>query len=107
MQFVGYNTTEAQLYTTNQRIARVDNCNGFRAINTGDTPVRVNGQLLYPGTVGTNNGEGETIGGNLGEIYLGYIDIAFEAPIGARPEVSIRQKYYVLDTILNSQNLIR
>jgi hypothetical protein len=107
MQFIGYNTTGSQKYNVDQLVARVDNCNGFFAINTGDCPVRVNDQILYPGTPGTNSGEGMTVGGNLGEVYLGWIKIAFDLTGGGTaPEVSIVQKFYVIDKVLNSQNLV-
>lgn len=106
MQFICFNTTKAQSYTFNQRVARVDNCNGWVARNMGDDPVRVNGHLLYPGTVGTSAGESYTEGGNLGEIFMGYLEIQFEGT-GADPRVDIAQKFYILDDIKSSQNTVR
>lgn len=109
MQFIGFNTTEAQVYTATQRVARVDNCNGWVARCLGDTPVRVNGHILFPGPAGPPQraGDSYTEGGNLGEIYLGYIDIEFVPPLGADLRVEITQKFYILDKPLNSQNLVQ
>jgi len=96
MDFLRYNTTGAQPYNQSTFVKRVQNCNGFIAVNTGDEIVTVNDRILYPGVPGTNNGDSITIGGNFGEIFLGNIKIAF-AGGGAAPEVTIDQKYYILD----------
>ncbi len=94
--FLKYNTTGAVPYGPGQSVIRVENCNGFIAINTGDDPVTVNDTVLYPGTIGTINGDSKTVGGNMGEIFLGNISIRF-AGIGANPIVTIEQKYYLLE----------
>lgn len=96
MDFLRYNTTDAELYSASTVVKRVQNCNGYMATNTGDTIVRVNGMILYPGVPGINIGDSITEGGNAGEVFLGNIKIAFDAG-GAAPEVSIKQKYYILD----------
>lgn len=112
MQFISYNTTKAQDYIINGRVARVENCNGFVAINTGDTPVRVNGQLLWPAIPDPisgqriSNGESINLGGNLGEIYIGFIEIEFVAPFGTDPRVTITQKYYTVGRTLTARDMI-
>jgi hypothetical protein len=96
LTFLRYNTTGAQLYTTNNFVRRVSNCNGFIAINTGDEIVTVNDHVLYPGTPGTINGDSISFGGNAGEIFLGNISVVF-AGGGTNPQVAIDQKFYILD----------
>lgn len=96
MDFLRFNTTGAQPYNESGFVKRVQNCNGFIAVNTGDEIVTVNDRILYPGVPGTNNGDSVTIGGNVGEIFLGNIKITF-AGGGAAPEVTVDQKYYILD----------
>lgn len=94
--FIRYDTTDAELYTASTVVKRVQNCNGYIAVNTGDTIVRINGMVLYPGVPGTSVGDSMTEGGNAGEIFLGNIKIVFDGG-GAAPEVSIKQKFYILD----------
>ena len=69
-------------------------CNGFTATNVGDTIVRVNDVLLYPGTIGTNLGDSVQIGGNENEIFAGYIKVVFNIG-GANPNVQIVQKIFI------------
>lgn len=94
--FFRYNISQGQVYTPGQVVQRIKNCNGFTAVNTGDDLVTVNGFPLYPGTPGTNIGDSVSFGGNAGELYYGTIDIVF-AQVGATPQVTISQKYYILD----------
>lgn len=96
MEFIKYNTTGAQVYTRSTVVKRVENCNGFIAVNTGDSIVTVNDRVLYPGVPGTSLGDSVTIGGNLGEIYLGQIKIVFAAG-GLQPEITIEQKFYIVN----------
>lgn len=91
-KFLIYNMTGAQPYDKSQILKPVKNCNGFIATNTGNTTVEVNGHILYPGTVGTSNGDAFTFGGNSGEIFLGTIKFSFGP--GTNPQVTINQKYY-------------
>lgn len=93
--FIAYNTTMAVPYTQSTTVKRVNNCNGFIAVNTGDDIVFVNDQILYPGTIGILVGDSRTWGGNLYEIYLGAINIRFNG-VGANPEVTIEQKFYIM-----------
>lgn len=70
------------------------NCNGFTIRNLGDTIVNVSGITVFPALVVGTPGESVSIGGNLGEIFIGRLTIKFQAPIGANPLVEIIQKYY-------------
>jgi hypothetical protein len=97
MDFIRFNTTGAVPYNQGGTIKRVDNCNGFIAINTGDVIATVNDTILYPGVIGTVSGESKVVGGNLGEIFLGIINLKFTGA-GANPEVTIEQKFYILDS---------
>lgn len=75
-------------------------CNGFIAVNKGDVLVRINGFPLLPYPPGHPelSGESMTVGGNLGEIYRGRIQIVFPAPApGQSPSVWIIQKFYLCD----------
>jgi len=92
MDFIRYNTTGAQPYNSSTFVKRVNNCNGFIAVNTGDEIVTVNDQILYPGVIGVSNGESKTVGGNAGEIFLGNIKISF-AGGGVAQEGTNKQKY--------------
>lgn len=91
-----YNTTGAVPYTAGGFVELMDNCNGYIAINTGNDPVRIADTLLYPGIPGTINGEGKVVGGNFGEVFTGSVRIAFSG-IGAAPQVTIEQKFYVIE----------
>lgn len=97
--FLPYNTTGAIPYTLSGWVNMVDNCNGWLAVNTGDDPVEINDQILYPGIIGTSLGDAKPVGGNFGEIFKGTIKITFKG-IGANPQVTIEQKYYMIDKTL-------
>lgn len=94
LPFIAYNTTGAVPYTQGTTVKRVNNCNGFIAVNTGDAIAFVNDQILYPGVIGSIIGDSMAVGGNLYEIYLGNINIRFDAA-GANPQVTINQKFYI------------
>lgn len=96
MDFIRYNTTGAQPYNEGGFVKMVANCNGYIVVNTGDDIVRVNDRVLYPGVIGTTNGDSHTVGGNFGEVFLGTIRISFDGT-GATPEITVEQKYYILD----------
>ncbi len=99
IKFLRWNTTSAMTYTTGQTVPRVDNCNGFIAKNIGDTIAFINDDILYPAPGPGASGESKTVGGNLGEIYLGQIKLRFDAIApGTNPAVSIEQKFYILDS---------
>lgn len=82
-----------QVYRASQQVDVVENCNGYTATNIGADIVTVNGQVLFPGTVGSILGDSRSVGGNEGEIFTGRIDIAFAAL--TNPQVEIVQKFYV------------
>jgi len=82
-------------YNSTQRVNVDPNCNGFTVTNTGDTIVRINDLILYPGVPGTSLGDSRTFGGNFGERYVGDIRIQFDQPLGANPLVEVIQKFYV------------
>lgn len=95
--FLTFNTTKAIPIYSAAIVDRVDNCNGYRATNTGDTIAWVDGQILYPGIPGTSLGDSVTVGGNFGEIFLGHIKVEFDTTGGGtQPEIQIDQKFYVL-----------
>jgi len=82
-----------QIYNRSGQYEVVDNCNGLTVTNVGADTVIVDGRTLYPGTVGSIQGDSFTIGGNEGEIYnKRTIVIAFQAAVG--PAVEVTQKYY-------------
>lgn len=97
MDFIRFNFTGAVPYTQGGNVKRVDNCNGFIAINTGDDLAWINDQPIYPGIIGTVTGESFSLVGDVGEIFLGLITVKFQG-VGANPEVTINQKFYILDS---------
>ncbi len=89
----------AQSYQNSQQLQLEELCNGYTAINTGDTLVYVNNVPLkpYPSGHPELSGESYTVAGNFGEVYVGAngaISIAFVAG-GAAPQVTIIQKFYL------------
>jgi hypothetical protein len=75
MEFINYSTSNV-LYQRQISVTVDKLCNGFSAKNAGTTIVLLNGEPLQPG-------ESKSIGGNLGEIFVGRIDIAFLLPTPA------------------------
>ncbi len=72
------------------------NCNAVLITNLGDTIATVNGAMLFPSpTPLTDAGDSLTLGGNLGDIFVGQITLAFVQPINAAPRVQIIQQYYI------------
>lgn len=95
MEFLKYNITKAQPYTISGYLKLVPNVNGIKVTNTGADLVFVNDEPLYPGLPGTAIGDSITIGGNLGEIFLGTVDIRFSGT-GTNPQVLATIKFYIL-----------
>jgi hypothetical protein len=95
MNYCKYNLIP-QSYFGPQEVVPDPRCNGWTAINKGDTLVIVNGIKLKPFPPGHPELSGESFGvqGNLGETYGGVISITFAAG-GVAPEVMIIQKYYM------------
>jgi hypothetical protein len=86
------------VYTTSKQHQLDKKCNGYVAINNGDTLVQVNQIPLKPPVLPTLSGESEGIQGNEGEIFVGQngvIPIIFLAPAGVNPSVLIIEKYYL------------
>jgi hypothetical protein len=86
----------AQTYFVGGEILVSPKCNGWTAINQGDTLVRVNGIILKPFPPGfpALTGAAIAIPGNFCEIFTGRIWIVFDALPGLAPQVCIIQKFY-------------
>lgn len=86
----------AQVYEIGGEIKVDPKCNGFTAINTGDTLVTVCGIPLKPFPPGHPELTGAAIAipGNYGELFKGRIWINFANLPGVTPQVVIIQKYY-------------
>jgi hypothetical protein len=73
-------------------------CNGFTAVNIGDTIATVAQIPIKPPLLPTLSGESTGVQGNADEIFLGtngVIPITFNLPVGANPLIMIIEKYYV------------
>lgn len=79
---------------TNGKVSVEKYCNGFDVVNTGNTIAIVNGTPLNPPAVGEVLGDSFSFGGNKGEIYIGTIDVSFQAITGGQ-QVIVTQKIYV------------
>lgn len=96
MNLMPYNAITGT-YTQDTEVEVQNFCNGYVARNTGDTIVFVNGVRLLPAPGVGLSGESISVGGNLGEIYKGRIQVRFNAPLGAAPTVEITQKFYLTE----------
>lgn len=92
--FLNYTTEDKQI-TVSGEVELSTLCNGWVAINVGDTPVYVNGQLLNPALGPGLSGESRGVQGNRMELYKGRVVIAFQPPIGLNPLVLFTQKFYI------------
>lgn len=82
-------------YAEAARIPVIENCFAFMFTNIGDTTARVNGMVIFPSsTPGTVLGDSRSISGHEGDLYKGYITLAFDAG-GAAPLVELTQLFYV------------
>ena len=73
-------------------------CNGYVAVNIGDTIAQVNNKQIKPPPAVTLSGESVGIIGNADEIFTGtkgVIPIIFLPPVGANPLVMITEKFYL------------
>lgn len=86
----------ANTYYASQEIRVDERCNGWTAINTGDTLVTVNGIPLKPFPPGHPELTGAAIAipGNAGEFYRGRIWCVFDNTPAVSPQVTIIQKFY-------------
>lgn len=89
-----------QKYTVTTQIVQTSDwytpdryCNGFTVTNIGNTIVRFNDQIFYPGVPGTSLGDSRSYGGNENEIYNGQFKVQFDA--GTQPQLEIVQKVYI------------
>lgn len=97
MEKKNYSIVGAQ-YAESQDIVVDKRCNGWAAVNQGNTPVFVNGILLQPNpafATDTLAGESVSIDGNEFEFYTGRISIVFDDLPGTAPKVLIIQKFYI------------
>ena len=72
-------------------------CNGYVAVNIGDTVALVYNKPIKPAPAAGLSGESVGVQGNLGEIYTGQngaIPILFNLPLGTNPVVMIVEKIY-------------
>lgn len=83
-----------QQYQGNQDVEVDERCNGWTAINKGGKKCFVNGIPLEPPPSVGMSGESFSIGGNIGEVYTGRIQIQTD-PTDTTPLVIIIQKYYL------------
>lgn len=71
-------------------------CNSWTILNQGNEIITVNNAWkIYPGTIGTNNGESESTGGNYLEVFKGVVTIAFAG--GGIPLAVFAQKIYLFN----------
>ena len=86
-----------QSYYLGQEVKPDKNCNGWTAINKGDTLAWVNGVPLKPYPPGHPELSGESFGvsGNEQEVYDGRIKIVFDNSVGTNPWIVIVQKFYI------------
>lgn len=85
-----------QLYRESIEVTPDQKCNGWTAINKGDSTVIINGSIeLKPFPPGHPELSGESFGvqGNIGEIFQGHITI--DIGTGSTPAVLIVQKIYL------------
>lgn len=87
-----------QTYQQSLEVPIAVGCNGWTAINNGDTRVTVENIELLPALAPGATGAAIQIGGNLGELYAGRIQILFDQPTGVNPSVQIIQKFYANPT---------
>lgn len=87
-----------QSYYKSQMVFVPENCNGYLAVNKGDTIVWVNGFPLNPPVGAGLSGESTGLLGNKGEIYVGQnkqLQIVFNNAPFVSPWVIIVFKYYI------------
>jgi hypothetical protein len=90
LTLLGYNTSEGT-YTGTKSVVVESPLNGYTVYNGGNTNCWLNGSLIVPGA-------SKSIGGNVGEIFTGNIDLMFSVPAGLTdPPVNsatVTQKWY-------------
>lgn len=85
-----YNTSTLE-YIAQRSVVLDKLCNGVTVINKGNTIAMWNGLPLQPN-------ESMTVGGNVGEVFVGRVDISFSLPTPAPPtpvnSAWVIQKFY-------------
>lgn len=91
--------TEKVQYITTARMHQLDlKCNGYVAVNIGDTTVFVNNKQLLPPPGAGLSGESTGVIGNAGEIFTGTngtLPITFATTPLLNPRVMIVEKIYL------------
>jgi len=85
-------------YSESKQLIVEKGCNSITITNLGDVIVRFNNLTLFPSaTPATVAGDSISLGGNLGEIYTGDMNLQFVLPTaGTAPLVEIIQKFYTI-----------
>ena len=95
VKLLRYNTIKKP-FTANGSVNVDKYCNGFVIKNAGNTNINYDGEILIPR-------ESVSVGGNLGEIYEGRIDLFFEMPSPAPPTpinlAIVTQKVYIKESL--------
>jgi hypothetical protein len=86
MKFYGYNIS-VQEYNKSGKVTPAYPLNAWTVRNIGTNPVQVNGDPLQPG-------DSKSVGGNFGEIYIGYIQLNFGTGAQSGNLVIVTQKFY-------------
>jgi hypothetical protein len=92
-----YNEITETYYAATQ-ISVPQGCNGWLAVNTGDTPMRINQRTILPRLVPGGSGESCGTQGNRGEIFKGnngVITLQVLPPVGTNPQVQVTFKFYL------------
>jgi len=97
-----YNVVTSR-YTRSGSYSMPDLVNGYQVTNIGAVTVQINGQTLFPSaTPATILGDSLSVGGNLGEIYKGNMEITF-ATSERNTAFGYIQKVYPSKTITENQ----
>lgn len=66
-------------------------CVRYQFTNIGDTIVKINQMICYPGVPGTSLGDSRSISSFQDDLYRGPLEISFQVPLGTNPAVEIVQ----------------
>ena len=85
--------TNTQIFSTSGQKPVPPNCNGYTVTNSGADIVTVDDIILYPGTVGSVQGDSFSVGGNRNEILARqYITVMFATLV--TPRITVTFKTY-------------
>jgi hypothetical protein len=76
------------------QVIRTNNCFAIMFTNVGDTIAFLNGIIVYPGVVGTSLGDSRALSGHVLDMFVGLLNVAFQAPVNANPALEIIQLFY-------------